>query len=213
MADNAFLDKGIILGYCFLVDPHHRRCHEYIHSGPENFIVTDEVRGIYPSKKEALIERHQTAILDHVRRLKIEYSGNLSQNDVDEIREGIDKYENPAWRYLDEFYEGKEGKSVYEVSERLRDIQQEIEQLSEQRKEVLYPLLQGWIRWETHEAVQTTLAGLREDDEEDFWICITHTTSQRISTARPSSQRRIPQTSATGATERKSWRPQHWMTS
>lgn len=172
MSDNSFLDKGIILGYCFFTDPHYKRCREYIHSGDTDYFVTEQVEDIYPNAKKHMVRKHQKAILHHIRDIKGSYSGSLTESKIQNITESIDKYNNPSWRFLQDYYDGKEDETVYSVTEGLRDLQQEIEQIADKRKSELLPMLQGWIRFAQHEDVQENLSGLKAADEEDFWICI-----------------------------------------
>lgn len=172
MSANSFLDKGIILGYCFFTDPHYKRCREYIHSGDTDYFATEQVEDIYPNAKKHMVRKHQQAILNHIRDIKRNYSGSLTESKIQDIKESIDTYDNPSWRFLQDYYDGKEGETVYNITEGLRDIQQEIEQTAEKRKSELYPMLQGWIRFAQHEDVQENLSGLKAEDEEDFWICI-----------------------------------------
>lgn len=172
MSENAFLDKGIILGYCFYTDPHHKKCRKYIHTGDTDYFATDQIKDIYDKKRVDLVDRHQKAIRHHIREIKSRYSGDLTEDKIEEIQSSIDQEENPSWRFLRDYYDEKEGKSVYIVTEGLRDIQQEIEQMARRRKEKLYPKLHGWLRFDQHEDVQGALSGLKKDDEEDFWVCL-----------------------------------------
>ncbi|KDE56631.2 hypothetical protein EL22_25795 [Halostagnicola sp. A56] len=89
-----------------------------------------------------------------------------------EIQSEIDRDENSAWRYLEDFYEDKAGRGVYKVTDELREVIREIEQRAEARKETLYSTFQGWLRISLHESVQNELTQLRAQDEEDFWIVI-----------------------------------------
>jgi hypothetical protein len=73
---------------------------------------------------------------------------------------------------LEDFYDGKAGRSVYEVTDELREVIREIEQRAEARKETLYSIFQGWLRISSHGSVQDELTQLRAQDEEDFWIVI-----------------------------------------
>jgi|GEM_PF-7054160 len=45
MADNAFLDKGVILGFCFFTDPHHRECRTDDHVG-DHVVMESLVRAV-----------------------------------------------------------------------------------------------------------------------------------------------------------------------
>lgn len=172
MSENAFLDKGIILGYCFYSDPHHQKCRKYIHTGNTDYFATDQIKDIYDKKRVELVDRHGKAIRRHIAEIKASYSGDFTEQEIEEIQSSIDQEKNPSWRFLRDYYNGKEGEPVYLVTEGLRDIQQEIEQVSRKRKDILYPKLHGWLRFDQHEDVQDALTGLKVDDEEDFWVCI-----------------------------------------
>lgn len=172
MTENAVLDKGVILGYCFFSDPHHERCSEYVEIEETDYFTTKEIEEIFEAKKNEFITKHRRSILNHIRKVTSEYSGELSDNDIEDIQAGIDGEENDAWRYLLDFYQGRIGQNVYEVTNELRNLAGDIEQRAEERREVLYPHLMGWIRIDSHNVVQERLEPLRERDEEDFWICI-----------------------------------------
>ena len=172
MADNAFLDKGIVLGFCFFTDPHHRECRKYLFSGETEYFATEQVENIFRNAKEAIIKKHRSGVLQNIKQVKLDYEGELTESDVEEIRSDIDRRENSAWRYLEDFYQDKAGREVYEVTEELREIIREMEQRSEERKEKLYSTFQGWLRFSSHESVQANLTRLRAQDEEDFWIVI-----------------------------------------
>ena len=100
MADSAFLDKGIILGYCFYTDTHYVRCREYIESTGAELYATKQVEDIFQNAKEHIIKRHRRAITEFIRWVKTEYSGALTSADISEIQNHIDRGDNPAWRYL-----------------------------------------------------------------------------------------------------------------
>lgn len=172
MTENAVLDKGLILGYCFFSDPHHERCLEYIDFEETDYFTTRQIEEIYHRKHQDIIRTHRRAILDHARNVTDGYGGTLHEEDIQEIRAGIDRGNTPAWRYLLDFYRGRTGQDVYVVTKELRNLARDLEQRAEQRKEVLYAELQSWLRIDSHEAVQEQLEPLRQRDEEDFWVCI-----------------------------------------
>lgn len=172
MADNAVLDKGVILGFCFLSDPHHERCTDYINSGNTDYFTTEGIEQIFDKKKEDIISRHKEAILGHAKEITTRYHGELTRADIVEIQEGINRENNDAWRYLLDFYKENEGRTVYEITKNLRNIARDLEQRAEARKNTLYPRLNGWIRFDQHLDIQDVLKPLRIKDEEDFWICI-----------------------------------------
>lgn len=172
LPDNSFLDKGILLGYCFLLDPHHEVCRKYIHSGPEDYYTTQQIEEIVRKKKEQLIKSHRAEILDHVREIRRNYSGTLDQQDIEEIRSNIDEYSMDSWRYLRDFYDKLPSRNVYELTEKLRSIAAEIEKLADRRKSRLFEMLNQWIVVGTYEGVREELEPLRQRDEEDFWVIL-----------------------------------------
>jgi len=172
MADNVFLDKGVILGFCFFTDPHHRECRKYLFSGQTEYYATEQVENIFRDAKDSIIEEHRKQVLRNIQQVKVNYQGELSESDIKEIQSEIDRDENSAWRYLEDFYENKAGRDVYEVTDELREVIREIEQRAEARKETLYSTFQGWLRMSSHESVQDELTKLRAQDKEDFWIVI-----------------------------------------
>lgn len=172
MPQNAVLDKGVILGYCFFSDPHHTRCVQYLDFPETDYYTTKEIEDIFEIKKDNIINRHRKAILRHVQLITDEYDEELTEEDIERIQSRIDRRSNDAWRYLLDFYQGKEGETVYQIARTLRSIVRDMEQRAEERRETLYPHLLGWLRIDAHEDIQDELEPLRRRDEEDFWICI-----------------------------------------
>lgn len=172
MADSGFLDKGIILGYCFYTDTHHVRCRDYVESTDTQLYATKQVEDIFQKAKDHIIKKHRKAITDFIRWVKREYSGTLSSEDIAEIQSHIDRRENPAWRYLLDYFQDKPGKEVYPVTRNLRQIVRDIEQLAEERNEELQPKVLGWIRLANYPELKDDLSSLFEKDEEDYWIAV-----------------------------------------
>lgn len=166
-ADNAFLDKSIILGYIFLTDPHHQVCREYIHSGDTDYYATKEVEDVYHRRRDEIVEKHREAVLQHIQRVTREFHGELTSKDIEKIRGQIDRHKNPAWRYLLDFYTGKVGQSVYTVTSDLREIIRDIEQRADKRQSVLYERMHGWLRFEPYTDLQNRLQILVERGEEE----------------------------------------------
>jgi len=172
MADNAFLDKGIILGYCFYTDTHHVRCRDYIDSTGTELYATKQVEDIFQKAKDHIIKKHRRAITDFIRWVKQEYTGNLCSEDIAEIQSQIDRRKNPAWRYLLDYFQDKSGKDVYLVTKNLRQIARDIEQMAEERNEELQPEVLGWVRFESYPDLKDNLSSLFQKDEEDFSIAV-----------------------------------------
>jgi hypothetical protein len=78
MADNAFLDKGVILGFCFFTDPHHRECRRYLFSGETEYFATEQVENIFRNAKDSIIEEHRSRVLRNIQQVKANYQGELS---------------------------------------------------------------------------------------------------------------------------------------
>ena len=75
MADNAFLDKGVILGFCFFTDPHHRECRKYLFSGETEYFATEQVENIFRNAKDSIIEEHRSQVLRNIKHVKTNYQG------------------------------------------------------------------------------------------------------------------------------------------
>jgi hypothetical protein len=172
MADNAFLDKGIILGYCFYTDTHHTRCREYIESTDAELYATKQVEDIFQKAKDHIVKKHRRAITDFARWIKQEYSGNLTSQDIAEVQNHIDREENPAWRYLLDYFEDKSGEEVYPVTKNLRQIARDLEQLAEERNDEIQSKILGWMRIASYPELKDHLSSLFAKDEEDYWIAV-----------------------------------------
>lgn len=172
MACAAFLDKGIILGYCFYTDVHHERCREYIESTEADLHTTKQVEDIFENARERIVQTHRRAITGFIRWLTREYAGTLTEDDITAIQDHIDREENPAWRYLLDFFQDKAGNEVHPIARALRELARDIEQLAEERNEELQPQILGWIRLETYPDLEESLSSLFEADTEDYWIVV-----------------------------------------
>lgn len=167
MADNAFLDKSIIIGYVFLSDPHHRVCRKYINTGDTEYFATEEVEEVYHRRRDKIIEEHKQAVLRKVQDVTREFDGELTTEDVEEIKNQINRQTNPAWRYLEDFYTGKAGESVHAVTKDLRETIRDLEQRAEARQSNLYDRMHGWLRFKPYSDLQDRLQMLVERDEKE----------------------------------------------
>jgi hypothetical protein len=100
------------------------------------------------------------------------YSGGLTTEDIAEIQDQIDRGGNPAWRYLLDYFDDKSQDEVYPVTNNLRQIARDLEQLAEDRNKELQPEILGWIRLATYPEMKDNLSSLFDKDEEDYWIAI-----------------------------------------
>ncbi|MEZ3145642.1 hypothetical protein [Halobaculum sp. MBLA0143] len=177
MTVDAFLDKGVILGYCFLVDPAAKECRRYVSAEGKQLYATEHVERVFQRKRDEILERQRNGVLSHCRELRTDYSGTLSEEDVSELRSGVDRYENDAWRYLEDYYEGKVGESVTDVDRELRGLARGLEKLAEERREELYERLIDWIRFRDYSGdeydLHDELSGLKaEDRTDDFRVVL-----------------------------------------
>lgn len=172
MAESAFLDKGIILGYCFYTDVHHTKCENYIESTEAELYATKQVEGIFQKAKDSIINKHRRAIIDFNRFLKRKYVGALTEQDIGEIQDHIDRRENPAWRYLLDYTQDKADMQVHSLTKELRQIVRDLEQLAEERNDKLQSKIFGWIRLASYPDLKDDLRSLFEKDEEDYWIAV-----------------------------------------
>lgn len=185
MTESAFLDKGILLGYCFSVDVHHEKCSDYLLDENRDPYITEYVRKSFNRKKVELIRRHRKDILHHVDELEnSRYTGELGPMELKRIRQNmISNVEYPnAWRYLRDYYDDQSLISVGEITEEMRELARRIESNALSRFKTFDRKVNHWERNDEHVNVQTSLDEIRNDDEEDFWICIdAHDVASRVS--------------------------------
>lgn len=175
MSRHAFLDKSVLIGYCFCVDIHHENCKEYISKSNFEYYVTDEVAEVFARNKSRMVSNHRKEILKHVRRLENSgYSGGIGPMDLKSLRQNMitpDEYPN-SWRYLRDYYREKNFISVGEIQEELRELAREIEARADSKHEQFISEINLWEREQDYPEVQKGLKEIKQDKEEDFWICI-----------------------------------------
>lgn len=174
MVDTSFLDKGILLGYCFTVHTHHEKCEKYLSDADTVFYVTKYIDDVYEEKKREVIKQHRTAILDHITRLKRadEFSEGLDPDDIDEIRRWMITTANDAWRYLRDYYDGLSYTTVHDVEDDLRSLARELDKLARRRKEKFDSRVESWTRDCEYPELEDDLSNLRKEEKEDYWVCI-----------------------------------------
>lgn len=174
MPDTSFLDKGVLLGYCFTVHAHHERCKRYFSDSTATFYVTEYIESVYDEKRDELLKAHRNAILDHVARLKRseEFSEELDPDDVSEIRRWMIPTDNEAWRYLRDYYDDLSYTSVHEIETDLRGLSRELDKLVKRRKDEFDTHVKTWTRETEYPKLETDLNELRRGEEEDYWVCV-----------------------------------------
>jgi len=172
MSRSAFLDKGILLGFCFTVDTHHRPCLKYLTQEGIEPYITEEIDAAFERNKSRLSTRYQEHILNHVSQLtKSNFEGEVGPMELRKIRKGLLDPGNNAFHFLEYYYReiAPNVTSVYELKNQLRDLARDIEQLSLDRKEEFDELVQEWERGGEYPDVEKALS---EIEGEDMWVCI-----------------------------------------
>ncbi|QLH76668.1 hypothetical protein HZS55_04835 [Halosimplex rubrum] len=182
MTDNAFLDKGLVLGFCFPVDLHHRLCRQYLEDEAREFYLTEDIESIYAAKKREKIQAHRTAVLKHVRYIEQNYDSEMGPMDLQEVRRRLDRRSNDAWKYLKHYYEGKQFANPRDVVDDLREFARGMESHVSSRKDEFDELVEIWTREEDYPDLEESLRSIREDKEEDYWVCVdAHDLGERTS--------------------------------
>lgn len=184
MSTSSFLDKGILLGYCFSIDTHHQECRGYLFRDDVRPYYTEDVREAFEENKDRMVRDHRTELLHHARVLEqSRFDGELAESELNEIRSEIvtrSDYPN-AWRYLGDYYEGLSSASVKRILDEIREIAREIESTAYARFSEMVGMVTLWSRAEAYPTVQTALAEIRRSKEEDLWICIdAHDLAERV---------------------------------
>lgn len=172
MTDNAFLDKGIVLGFCFPVDLHHRECKTYLQSGSMEYYLTGHVESIYGAKRREKIKAHRNAVLKHARYVDRNYNSEMGPMDLRDVRRHLDRGGNEARAYLKAYYDGKQFANPADVVKDLREFARGMQSHVSERKEKFDELVEPWTRKEEYPDLEDYLASIRADKEEDFWICV-----------------------------------------
>lgn len=175
MGNSSFLDKGLLLGFCFTVDVHHVKCRQYLDNPGLDFYITEEVERAFNDNKKRMVEDHRKELLKHVQRLeKSDFNGRLGPMELQSIRDDlITKRSYPnSWRYLRDYYDELNIISVREIQEELREIARQIEAQAEERRQEFTGFIHIWERADEYPGVEDNLEEIRVAKAEDFWICI-----------------------------------------
>jgi len=172
MTDNAFLDKGLVLGFCFPVDLHHRKCRTYLGDESKEFYLTDHVDAIYEAKRREKIKEHRNAILKHVRYVDRNYDSEMGPMDLRDVRRRLDGRANDACHYLRDYYEGKQFANPRDVVADLREVARGMQSHVSERKDEFDDLVESWTREVDYPDLKGALGRIREDKEEDYWVCV-----------------------------------------
>jgi len=173
MCRAAFLDTGVVIGYCFLLDDHHRNCREYLAENEEfDLFVSETVQAEYDHAKQAVSSRLANAVRAHVRAIKrTDYEDELGPMELDRLQNRVLSRNNDAHQFLYEFYDEEVGNFVRksELCERLRKMSRDIESFPLDRKRNLDAEVRVWSCEATYDGIEASLDAIPGTDRR---ICI-----------------------------------------
>lgn len=168
-----FLDTGVVIGYCFLLDDHHRNCREYIEDSEESdLFVSETVETEYDHTKRKVSRRLANGVREHVRAVKrTDYEDELGPVELDRLQNRVLSRNNDASQFLYEFYDEELGNFVRksELCERLRAMSRDIESFPLDRKRNLDAEVTVWECEDTYDGVEASLDVIPGTDRR---ICI-----------------------------------------
>ncbi len=167
MPENAFLDTGVVLAFCFQTDMHHVRCRNYLTDNGYDYFISDAVEEEYRAKEAVLVNRYSDAIFDHISRLKrSDYEGQLDSMDLSQIQRNFIDQSNPAYRFLTRYYANELPNFILvtELEDRLRSLAREIEELALFRKDEFDELVYHWERQGEYPDLEASLSAIHTSD-------------------------------------------------
>jgi len=177
MEENSFLDKSILVGFCFPIDTHHEKCRSHLSETERVLYATKNVDGIYDRRKTEFARRHRRAVKSHVRDLTAsDLSGMIGKEEIDEIRLNILSSDSDAYRYLKDYYkkylESQSEMTLHEMKKELSEIVREYETIISDRKGEWDEMVKMWECERSHPRLDDALSELKENEEEDFDITV-----------------------------------------
>lgn len=172
MPDSAFLDTGVVFGYCVPLDQHHVRCDQYIENFGGNLYITATVDDEFSRMKQSRIQELSTAVLDHVRTLKqSDLDDSLGPMDINHIKNRVLSSSNEAYQFLYWYYDDEVSQFVQrdQLIKNIRELARDIESRSLQRKRNLDTLIEEWRPQDSYPEVQSTLSMIHH---QDLQLCI-----------------------------------------
>lgn len=171
MTEAGFLDKSVLLGFCFRTDPHHARCREYLEREKE-YYITEEIDEAFERNRERMTQDHADAIRLHVKDIRdAPYSGPLGSNDLAEIRENVLFEGNEVSEFLERWYTEtvESGITASELEDRLRYLARDIERRAYRRRSEFDEIVIMWEREDEYPDVKDVLS---EMSAEDMFVCV-----------------------------------------
>lgn len=168
-----FLDTGVVIGYCFLLDDHHQNCKTYFeeHSTSDLF-VSKTVEDEYNYTKQNVSHRLANAVREHIRAIKgDDCEDQLGPIELDRLQSQVLSRTNDAYQFLYDFYDEEIGNFVSkrDLCEKLRAMSREIESFPLERKRKLDSRITVWERMHNHDEIKASLSMIPGKDRK---ICI-----------------------------------------
>lgn len=172
MSESAFLDTGVVFGYCVPLDKHHFRCEEYIEDRSGDLYTCSEVEKEYQQVMKKRIQDLSTAVLEHVQSLlKADLDESLGPMDLDHIKKRVLSRNNDAYQFLYRYYDDELSNFVQrdKLISDLRGLARDIETVSLKRKQQLDTIIEEWQMEGSHQDIRSSLSMIHQ---EDLTICL-----------------------------------------
>ena len=174
MSQNAFLDTGVVIAFCFLLDRHHRNCEDYLRERQDdgdNLYLSSEVEDEYSRKKSEIAEKLSGQVLEHRDFVGDSADdGQLGPLDINELQRNLSRWGKEASGFLVQYYEEKGNfVSKEEILRELRDLSREIEKTAIERKQTVDSATEEWEKREEHPELHSLLSVIHGSDRH---ICI-----------------------------------------
>jgi hypothetical protein len=174
MSRNGFLDTGVVIAFCFLLDSHHQNCKEYLGEMQEegdSLYVSSEVEEEYSRKKSEIAEKLSEQVLEHRDFVTGFVDGRqMGPVEINEIQKNLRRWDEDASTFLIDYYDKKgnfAGKE--EVLEELRNLSREIEKKAIERKSAVDSATVEWEKRDEYPELRSLLSVIHGSDRD---ICI-----------------------------------------
>lgn len=164
---SSFIETGVLIGHCVLLDPHHAKCKSYMDDSDLLVYTSNEVWDEYEDTKGKVTGRLSSAVLDHVRDVENQVSGEyLGPMDVSNVKKNVLYHGNDAYQFLYRYYDNVVNNGVQrgELEEDLREIARDIDRLVVSREEDLDSMVEYWEQIDDHKPVMSALSNIHNPD-------------------------------------------------
>lgn len=167
MQSNSFIETGVAIGYCVLLDPHHAKCKSYLDGDGEVVYTSEEVWDEYEDTKEKVTSRLSSAVFDHVRDVENNVTEDyLGPVDVNHVKKNVLNRNNEAFQFLYRYYDNvvNNGVPSEELEKNLREIARDIDRLVISREDDLGSMVEDWNQTDDHKLVENNLSAIHNPD-------------------------------------------------